>query len=45
MKAKSKDIINAADKYGVVGLKLEAELCYVKSTKISVDKRPRIVHS
>ena len=37
MKANAKDIIDAADKYAVVNLKLEADLCYVKSTAISVD--------
>ena len=37
LKANAKDIINAADKYGVVSLKLEAEVAYVESTKITVD--------
>ena len=37
LKANAKDIINAADKYGVVSLKLEAEAAYVESTKITVD--------
>ncbi|KAK1739349.1 BTB/POZ and MATH domain-containing protein [Skeletonema marinoi] len=32
-----KDIINAADKYSIVNLKLEAEAAYVKSTKITMD--------
>eukprot|EP00984_Skeletonema_dohrnii_P004977 scaffold1761_cov78-Skeletonema_dohrnii-CCMP3373.AAC.10 len=32
----SKDIINAADKYSIVNLKLEAEAVYVKSTKITM---------
>ena len=32
-----KDIINAADKYGVVNLKLEAEAFYVKSAAFSLD--------
>ena len=38
LKANAIDIINAADKYGVVRLKLEAEAAYVESTKITVDK-------
>ena len=33
LKASAKDIINAADKYGIPSLKLEAEAFYVKSTK------------
>ena len=33
----SKDIIDACNKYGVVGLKLEAEAYYVNSTAITVD--------
>jgi len=33
----AKDIINAADKYSIVNLKLEAEAAYVKSTKITMD--------
>ena len=37
LKANAKDIINACDKYGVVGLKLEAEVSYVKSTAITVE--------
>ena len=37
LEANAKDIIDAADKYGVVGLKLKAEACYVTSTTISVD--------
>ena len=32
-----KDIINAADKYGIVNLKLEAEVSYVKSAAFSLD--------
>mmetsp|Transcript_8102 Transcript_8102/g.11795 ORF Transcript_8102/g.11795 Transcript_8102/m.11795 type:complete len:429 (-) Transcript_8102:202-1488(-) len=32
-----KDIINGADKYSIVNLKLEAEAAYVKSTKITMD--------
>ena len=37
LKENAKDIIDACDKYGVVGLKLEAEACYVNSTTITVD--------
>jgi len=37
LKDNAKDIIDACDKYGVVNLKLEAEACYVKSTKITMD--------
>ena len=32
-----RDIINAADKYGVTNLKLEAEVWYVKNKKITID--------
>ena len=37
MKENAKDIIDAADKYGIVGLKLEAEAALVTSTTISFD--------
>eukprot|EP00985_Skeletonema_marinoi_P030630 scaffold32969_cov78-Skeletonema_marinoi.AAC.1 len=37
MNAHAKDIINAADKYSIVNLKLEAEAAYVKSTKITME--------
>eukprot|EP00985_Skeletonema_marinoi_P033606 scaffold41722_cov124-Skeletonema_marinoi.AAC.1 len=37
MNAHAKDIINAADKYSIVNLKLEAEAAYVNSTKITMD--------
>ena len=37
MKTYSKDIINAADKYSIANLKLEAEAAYVKSTGITMD--------
>eukprot|EP00984_Skeletonema_dohrnii_P025216 scaffold14331_cov83-Skeletonema_dohrnii-CCMP3373.AAC.5 len=33
----AKDIINGADKYSIVNLKLEAEAAYVKSTEITMD--------
>ena len=36
LKHHAKDIIDAADKYGVINLKLEAEAAYVESTKITV---------
>mmetsp|Transcript_25467 Transcript_25467/g.37919 ORF Transcript_25467/g.37919 Transcript_25467/m.37919 type:complete len:426 (+) Transcript_25467:37-1314(+) len=37
LKAHAKSIIDAADKYSIVNLKLEAEAAYVKSTKITMD--------
>ena len=37
LKANARDIIDAADKYGVVHLKLEAEVYYVKSTTITLE--------
>ncbi|KAL9183070.1 hypothetical protein ACHAXT_004857 [Thalassiosira profunda] len=37
MKANAKDLIDAADKYGVVGLKLQAEACYASSVELTVD--------
>ncbi|KAL7534494.1 hypothetical protein ACHAWF_004851 [Thalassiosira exigua] len=37
MNSNAKDIIDAADKYGVAGLKLEAEASYVKSTEIRLE--------
>ena len=37
MKTHVKDIIDAADKYSIVNLKLGAEAAYVKSTKITVE--------
>ena len=37
LKANAKDVIDAADKYGVVGLKLEAEVSFVTSTTITLD--------
>ena len=37
LKANAKDIIDAADKYGVVGLKLQAEASFVASTTITID--------
>ena len=37
LETNAKDIIDACDKYGVVHLKLEAEVCYVKTTKLSID--------
>jgi hypothetical protein len=36
-KVHSKDLINAADKYGVTNLKLEAEVWYVHHTEITID--------
>jgi hypothetical protein len=37
LKEHARDFIDAADEYGVVNLKLEAEAAYVKSTKITID--------
>ncbi len=37
LKSHAKDIINAADKYSIINLKLEAEAAYVKSTDITMD--------
>jgi hypothetical protein len=37
LKQHAKDIIDAADKYSIVNLKLEAEAVYVESTKITLD--------
>jgi speckle-type POZ protein len=37
LKKHAKDIIDAADKYSIINLKLHAETSYVKSTKITMD--------
>jgi speckle-type POZ protein len=37
LKTHAKDIIDAADKYSIVNLKLEAEAVYVELTKITID--------
>ena len=37
LKANAKDIIDAADKYSIINLKLEAEAAYVKSFDITMD--------
>ena len=37
MKESAKDIIDLSDKYGVVGLKLEAEAALVTSTPVTMD--------
>jgi len=37
LKTNAKEILDAADKYGVANLKLEAEECYVRSTVITLD--------
>ena len=37
LKSKAKEIIDAADKYSIVNLKLEAEAVYVESTRITVE--------
>ena len=37
MKSHAREIIDAADKYGVVNLKLEAEVCFVEGTTFSIE--------
>ena len=37
LKTHAKDIIDAADKYSIINLKLEAEAAYVKSTDITIE--------
>jgi len=37
LNANAKDIIDIADKFGVVNLKLEAEVCYARSIELTVD--------
>ncbi len=37
LKTHAKDIIDAADRYSIINLKLEAEAAYVKSTDITMD--------
>ena len=37
MATHSKEIINAADRFGITGLKLEAEACLVNTTTLSVE--------
>ena len=37
MKSHAKDILEAADRYGVINLKLAAEACLVKITALSID--------
>ena len=37
LEANARPLINAADKYGIVNLKLEAEAYYVKSTTLTID--------
>jgi speckle-type POZ protein len=37
LKTHAKDIIDAADKYSIINLKLEAEAAYVKATDITMD--------
>ena len=37
MKTHAIDIINAADKYSIVNLKLTAEVAHVESTKITIE--------
>ena len=44
MKAYAKDIIDAADRYGVVNLKLEAEAYFVESTIITFDNMMDHLH-
>ncbi|KAL7525081.1 hypothetical protein ACHAWF_001204 [Thalassiosira exigua] len=44
LKLSVKELIDAADKYGVVNLKLEAEACYVKSTKFTFKNAIELLH-
>ena len=44
MKANARDIIDAANRYGVVNLKLEAEASYVNSTTITVSNLMNQLH-
>ena len=44
LKANARDIIDAADRYGVVHLKLEAEACFVQSTTIKVNNMMDHLH-
>jgi hypothetical protein len=37
MKSHAKNILDAADRYGVVDLKLAAEACLVKTTAFSIE--------
>ena len=37
LRGRSKEIIDAADRYGVVSLKLEAEACLVENTSFTID--------
>ena len=37
MKSHAREIIDAADKYGVVNLKLEAEVCFVEGTTFTIE--------
>ena len=37
MKSHAREIIDAADKYGVVNLKLEAEICFVEGTTFTIE--------
>lgn len=37
LRGKEKDVVDAADRYGVVSLKLEAEACYVRSNTVTTD--------
>jgi hypothetical protein len=37
MKSQTKEIIDAANKFGVVNLKLDAEACFVKDTVFSLE--------
>ena len=44
MKSNAREIIDAADRYGVVNLKLEAEASYVNSTTITVSNLMNLLH-
>ena len=44
MKSHAKEIIEAADKYGVVDLKLEAEACFVEGTTFTIENVMALLH-
>ena len=43
LQANAEDIIEAADRYGIVNLKLEAEACYVDTVELTLDNIVEVV--
>ena len=43
LQSNAKDIIEAADRYGIVNLKLEAEACYVDTVELALDNIIEVV--